>query len=59
VGRIAIGSVKRGTIKEGMLNCHFAKLMVSIKKVKVKELQVFEGLGRVKVSEVQQAISVQ
>ena len=51
VGRIAIGRVKRGTIKEGS-QVTLCKADGVTKKVKVKELQVFEGLGRVKVSEV-------
>jgi len=51
VGRIAIGRVKRGTIKEGS-QLSLCKSDGVIKKVKVKELQVFEGLGRVKVTEV-------
>ncbi|WP_025764366.1 translational GTPase TypA [Dyadobacter tibetensis] len=51
VGRIAIGRVKRGGLKEGatMMLC---KADGVNKKVKIKELQIFEGLGRVKVSEV-------
>lgn len=51
VGRIAIGRVHRGVLKEGapMALC---KADGSIKKVKIKELHVFEGLGKVKVSEV-------
>ncbi|WP_205504473.1 translational GTPase TypA [Rufibacter psychrotolerans] len=52
VGRIAIGRVHRGTLKEGA-NMSLCKRDGSIKKVKIKELQVFEGLGKVKVSEVQ------
>ncbi|WP_181306018.1 translational GTPase TypA [Rufibacter sp. XAAS-G3-1] len=48
VGRIAIGRVKRGTITEGA-NMSLCKRDGSIKKVKIKELQVFEGLGRVSV----------
>lgn len=51
VGRIAIGRVFRGTIKEGE-NLGLSKRDGSIQKVKVKELQVFEGLGKKKVSEV-------
>jgi len=51
VGRIAIGRVLRGSIKEGQ-NVVLMKADGSIKKVKVKELQTFEGLGRVKVDEV-------
>ncbi|KEO74622.1 translational GTPase TypA [Anditalea andensis] len=51
VGRIAIGRVKRGTLNEGaqMMLC---KADGVFKKVKIKELHVFEGLGKVKVSEV-------
>src|SRR5690606_7304381 len=50
-GRIAIGRVFRGTLKEGA-NMSLCKKDGSIKKVKIKELHVFEGLGRVKVAEV-------
>ena len=52
VGRIAIGRVVRGTMKEGA-NMALVKVGDVIKKVKVKELQTFEGLGRQKVAEVQ------
>jgi len=52
VGRIAIGRVLRGTLKEGA-TMSLCKADGVIKKVKVKELQVFEGLGRVKVAEVE------
>ncbi|MDN4166263.1 translational GTPase TypA [Cytophagales bacterium LB-30] len=51
VGRIAIGRVFRGTLKEGA-NMSLCKKDGSIKKVKIKEIHVFEGLGRVKVPEV-------
>ncbi|WP_291786677.1 translational GTPase TypA [Cecembia sp.] len=51
VGRIAIGRVKRGVIKEGA-QLTLCKADGVFKKVKVKELHVFEGLGRNKVSEV-------
>jgi GTP-binding protein len=51
VGRIAIGRVKRGTIKEGA-QLSLCKADGVIKKVRVKELHVFEGLGKVKASEV-------
>ncbi|WP_210463467.1 MULTISPECIES: translational GTPase TypA [Rufibacter] len=51
VGRIAIGRVKRGTLREGA-NMSLCKRDGSIKKVKIKELQVFEGLGKVKVESV-------
>lgn len=51
VGRIAIGRVYQGVLKE---NTQMALCIKdgSIKKVKVKELQVFDGLARVKVPEV-------
>jgi len=51
VGRIAIGRVKRGTIKEGA-QVTLCKVDDVFKKVKIKELHTFEGLGKVKVSEV-------
>src|SRR6202007_3108584 len=51
LGRIAIGKVSRGVIKE---NQQIALVQAdgSIKKSKVKELYVFEGMGKKKVSEV-------
>ena len=51
VGRIAIGRVARGTLKEGM-PIALCKADGTIKRNKIKELQVFEGLGKVKVAEV-------
>ena len=51
VGRIAIGRVHRGTLKEGA-NMSLCKADGTIKKVKIKELHVFEGLGKAKVEEV-------
>ncbi|RZS96172.1 translational GTPase TypA [Cecembia calidifontis] len=51
VGRIAIGRVHRGSIKEGA-QLSLCKADGVIKKVRVKELHVFEGLGKNKVSEV-------
>lgn len=51
VGRIAIGRVKRGTIKEGS-TVTLCKAGGVNKKVKIKEVQVFEGLGKTKVTEV-------
>ncbi len=50
-GRIAIGRVHRGTLKEGM-PITLAKRDGSIVKSKIKELHVFEGLGRIKTTEV-------
>ncbi|PRY32524.1 GTP-binding protein [Spirosoma oryzae] len=52
VGRIAIGRVHRGTLKEGA-NMALVKADGSIKKVRIKELHTFEGLGKNKVTEVQ------
>ena len=51
LGRIAIGKVARGTIKEGQ-NIQLCKLDGSMVRNKVKELYVFEGMGKKKVSEV-------
>jgi len=48
VGRIAVGRIHRGTIKEGD-NLGLSKRDGSIKKVKIKEVHVFEGLGKAKV----------
>ncbi|PHS09736.1 MAG: translational GTPase TypA [Kordia sp.] len=50
-GRIAIGRLTRGSLKEGM-QVSLCKRDGSIVKCKIKELQLFEGLGRLKVSEV-------
>lgn len=52
VGRIAIGRVHRGELRENM-DVSLCKRDGSIVKSKIKELNVFEGLGRVKVSSVQ------
>ena len=51
LGRIAIGKVERGTIKENM-NVVLLQADGSVKKNKVKELYVFEGMGKRKVTEV-------
>ncbi|NLJ42522.1 MAG: translational GTPase TypA [Bacteroidales bacterium] len=51
VGRIAIGRVFRGEIVTGN-EYTLCKKGGEIKKVKVKELYVFEGLGRVKTEKV-------
>jgi GTP-binding protein len=51
LGRIAIGKVERGTIKEGQ-TIVLVQADGSIKKNKVKELYVFEGMGKRKVTEV-------
>jgi GTP-binding protein len=51
LGRIAVGKVARGTIKEGQ-NIILMQADGSIKKSKVKELYVFESLGKKKATEV-------
>lgn len=51
VGRIAIGRVARGTVKEGQ-QVALCKADGTIKKMKIKELHVFEGLGKAKVESV-------
>lgn len=50
-GRIAIGRVYRGTLRVGE-DISICKADGSTKKVRVKELNVFEGLGKQKVEEV-------
>ena len=50
-GRIAIGRLQRGTLKEGQ-QTSLVKRDGSIVKTRIKELFTFEGLGRQKVSEV-------
>jgi len=51
VGRIAIGRVFRGDITTG-LDYTLCKRDGKVKKVRVKELYVFEGLGRIKIDSV-------
>ncbi len=51
LGRIAIGKVTRGSVKEGQ-TIALVQADGSIKKSKVKELYVFEGMGKRKVTEV-------
>jgi GTP-binding protein len=50
-GRIAIGRLERGVLKEGM-PISLVKRDGSISKSKIKELHTFEGLGRKKVEQV-------
>lgn len=52
VGRIAVGRVHRGELREGM-DVSLCKRDGAIVKSKIKELHVFEGLGRAKVQSVQ------
>lgn len=51
VGRIAIGRVHRGTIKENT-DIALVRRDGSINKCRIKELNVFSGFGKTKVSEV-------
>jgi GTP-binding protein len=51
LGRIAVGKVARGVIKEAQ-QIALMQADGSIKKMKIKELYVFEGMGKKKVSEV-------
>lgn len=51
VGRIAIGRVHRGTIREGQ-EIALCKRDGSVAKQRIKELHTFEGMGRKKVQEV-------
>ncbi|WP_329905514.1 translational GTPase TypA [Porphyromonas pogonae] len=51
VGRIAVGRVHRGTLKEGQ-EIALCKRDGTQSKMRIKELNVFEGLGRTKVAEV-------
>lgn len=51
VGRIAVGRVHRGVLREGD-NIWLMKRDGSRQQSKIKELNVFEGLGRRKVAEV-------
>ncbi len=52
VGRIAIGRVHRGELRENM-DVSLCKRDGTVVKSKIKELNVFEGLGRAKVGSVQ------
>jgi GTP-binding protein len=52
IGRIAVGRVYRGLIKEGM-PVSVVKRDGRIQKSRIKDLFVFDGLGKVKVTEVE------
>ncbi|MFN0083415.1 MAG: translational GTPase TypA [Ferruginibacter sp.] len=51
LGRIAVGKVARGVIKESQ-QIALMQADGSLKKMKIKELYVFEGMGKKKVAEV-------
>lgn len=50
-GRIAVGRVHRGSIREGM-NVTISHRDGKLEKTKIKEVHVFEGMGQKKVDEV-------
>ncbi len=50
-GRIAVGRVHRGTLKDGM-NVTIAHRDGTMEKTKIKELDTFEGMGHTKTAEV-------
>ena len=52
VGRIAVGRITRGTLKTGM-PVSLCKRYDIVEKSKIKQLMVFEGLGKANVEEVQ------
>lgn len=52
VGRIAVGKVHRGEVKEGQ-EIMLCKRDGSMVKSRIKEINIFEGLGRTKVKSVQ------
>lgn len=52
IGRIAVGRVFRGIIKENM-PVSVVKRNGTIQKSRIKELYIFDGLGKVKVTEVE------
>ena len=52
VGRIAVGRVTRGELQTGM-NITLCKRYDIMQKQKIKELMVFDGLGKAKTEEVQ------
>ncbi len=51
VGRIAVGRVHRGTFREGQ-DVMLCKRDGSLAKMRIKEVNIFEGLGRTKVESV-------
>lgn len=51
LGRIAVGRVHRGTFREGM-EVGLVKKDGSVSRMKIKELDTFEGMGRVKTDHV-------
>lgn len=52
VGRIAVGKLTRGTLKTGMAVTLAKRDGVTLVKTRIKDLMVFDGLGKTKVNEV-------
>ena len=50
VGRIAVGRITRGTLRSGQ-NISLCKRYDEVQKQKIKQLMVFEGLGKASVEE--------
>ncbi len=50
-GRIAVGRIHRGILREGM-NISLAKRDGTFMKSKIKELHTFEGMNHIKISEI-------
>ncbi|MBQ4278446.1 MAG: translational GTPase TypA [Rikenellaceae bacterium] len=53
VGRIAVGKLTRGTLRAGMPVTLAKRDGVTMQKTRIKDLMVFDGLGKTKVDEVQ------
>ena len=51
-GRIAVGKVTRGSLKAGQMVTLAKRDGVTMQKTRIKELMIFEGLGKKKVDEV-------
>ena len=51
-GRIAVGKVTRGSLKSGQMVTLAKRDGVTMQKTRIKELMIFEGLGKKKVEEV-------
>lgn len=52
IGRIAVGKLTRGTLRTGMPVTLAKRDGVTMVKTRIKELMVFEGLGKTKVDQV-------
>ncbi len=51
IGRIAIGRISRGILKQNM-NVNLSKRDGSLQKTRIKDVYVFEGLSKIKVEQV-------